>query len=110
MYQTSGAEPDAFTVIYRVLSFLEAEMSVAERDPRSMRWENFGCGEALFSSVMVSLNESGYVNGVKTFGIVGRKAVSVSCGDAKITIKGLSYLRGDPDMLRESDKAKGLIH
>ncbi|MGN0243861.1 MAG: YjcQ family protein [Lachnospiraceae bacterium] len=96
-----------FTLIYRILKYLEAAMDYEEFDFNRISAEALGITEERWCRLMEMLSDDGYVKGIRiTRSVDG--FVQVSRSDPRITLKGLEYLNENSFMQKASNLAKGI--
>jgi len=98
---------DNFTLIYRILRFLEKSSKNAEFDEDNFTPEYFGVGDEFFKRTLKMLYDRGFFSEL----VVKQGAdgyYSISGGNPLITLSGLEYLHGNEFMRKEAAKAKGV--
>lgn len=97
---------DNFKVIYKILKMLEKALDYEELDVNAFSCENLGLSENRRDSILVMLQESGYIKGVVIVECLSGRAVNFS--GMQITLKGLEYLNENSLMRKAANIAKGI--
>lgn len=97
---------DDFSVIYRVLTTLRAQMDLDEPNPDEISADAYHVSQNRLDSIMAMLSAEGYVTGVPVMCYGNRRQVLVV--SPRITLRGLEYLQENSLMLRAYKLAKGV--
>lgn len=95
-------------VIYRILRALSFMASCEEPPMERLSPESLGCTREVRDSMLVALAKAGHVDGVecRTW---SDDVQTVTLAHPSITLSGITYLNGDPAMLAESRRARGIV-
>lgn len=97
-----------FSVIYKILHYLETAMDYDEPDMDRISAKALGITENRWVAIMEQLVSFGYIEGVS----VKRSAdgaVAISECNPRITIKGLEYLAENSLMKKAANMANGIV-
>lgn len=98
---------DHFTVIYKILSALEANMDTGQPiDNKLWNAQALGISEQKFAAYLEMLSDSGYIKGVEFKSYIRTPVLCYE--NAKITLKGLEYLAENTLMQRAYKAVKGI--
>lgn len=98
---------DNFSVIYRILQYLEKAMDYDEADLDFISAEKLKVSEQRWISIMEMLAKEGYIDGVDVKRSLDGE-VFVSVPDPRITLRGLEYLKENSLMRKAANLAKGV--
>ena len=98
---------EEFTVIYKILRALRAQMDYEERSG-TLSAERFKVSEAKFNRLIGMLLENGYVSGVIKAEALDRGVPEYNVSGAEITLKGLEYLADNTMMQKVQRTLKGI--
>lgn len=98
---------DNFSVIYKILRYLEKAMDFDEPDLDCISAERLKITGNRRDAILEMLVREGYVDGVTIKRSVDGESV-MSLGHVRITLKGLEYLKENSIMKKLSDAAKGI--
>lgn len=100
---------EEFTIIYRILRELRAAMDCEEEDPARLSPERLKTSAEKRNSLLVLLEQDGYIKGLDATFYVGDSAPRVSIPPMpRITLKGLEYLQENTMMKKAARALKGL--
>lgn len=97
---------DNFKIIYKILKLLECSMDADEYDKTIITAERLNITQNRFDSILAMLQESGYIDGVLLFNVLGGRGVKIDT--IRITLRGLEYLEENSFMKKASNIAKGI--
>lgn len=98
---------DNFSVIYRILRYLEKAMDYDEVDMDRISATTLKLSERRWTAIMEMLTAEGYIDGMSVKRTLdGDMVLSVST--PRITLKGLEYLQENSLMKKAADIAKGI--
>lgn len=98
---------DNFSIIYRILRYLEKAMDYDEPDLDFISHERLGITEQRWVAIMEMLVREGYVDGIG----IKRSAdgeIAISISSPRITLRGLEYLKENSLMRKAANIAKGI--
>jgi hypothetical protein len=96
---------DDFKTIYIILKVLRDAMDTG-LDPKDISAEALGISEKRRDSLLIMMQKSGYIDGLKEFHAIGMQGIR--CEDVSITIKGLEYLEENSMMKKAYRTLKGI--
>ena len=96
---------DNFKVIYKILKLLEVAMDYDEFDRSQLTAEYLGISKNRLNTILIMLQEEGYVHGVMH--AQGLRGVKLS-RNFGITLKGLEYLEENSTMKKAAALIKGI--
>lgn len=98
---------DNFSIIYRILRYLEKAMDYDEIDMDRISATTLKVSEQRWVAIMEMLTVEGYIEGMSVKrSLDGDVTVSVSA--PRITLKGLEYLQENSMMRKAANLAKGI--
>lgn len=98
---------DNFSVIYRILRYLEKAMDYDEVDMDRISAATLKLSEQRWTAIMEMLTAEGYIDGMSLKRTLDGDVV-LSVSNPRITLKGLEYLQENSLMKKAADIAKGI--
>lgn len=101
---------DNFTIVYRILKYLEASLDADEFDPTGIGAERLKISEERLESLLIMLQDDGYIRGLVIRQVLGetrRHIIEPICPE--ITLKGLEYLSDNSMMKKAAALLKGAV-
>lgn len=103
-------EMNNFTIVYRILKYLEASLDADEFDPTGISAERLKISEERLESLLIMLQDDGYIRGLVIRQVLGetrRHIIEPICPE--ITLKGLEYLSDNSMMKKAAALLKGAV-
>lgn len=98
---------DNFSIIYRILRYLEKAMDYDEIDMDRISSTALKVSEQRWVAIMEMLTTEGYVEGMSVKRSLDGD-VTISVSGPRITLKGLEYLQENSMMKKAANLAKGI--
>ncbi len=98
---------DNFSIIYRILRYLEKAMDYDEVDMDRISATTLKLSEQRWAAIMEMLTIEGYIDGMSIKRTLDGDVV-LSVSTPRITLKGLEYLQENSLMKKAADIAKGI--
>lgn len=98
---------DNFSIIYRILRYLEKAMDYDEVDMDRISAATLKLSEQRWTAIMEMLTAEGYIDGMSLKRTLDGDVV-LSVSNPRITLKGLEYLQENSLMKKAADIAKGI--
>ena len=97
-----------FTVIYKILRYLEASLDAEEFDDEAISAEKLKITQERWEQLLIMMQDEGYINGlVITKTLSDTKRHIAEPIQPEITLKGLEYLADNRMMRKAADLLKG---
>lgn len=99
-----------FTVIYKILKYLESALDVESPDLSPISADRLGVSRERWEQLLIMLQDSGYISGLVIGQILSdNRRYIAEPARPSITLRGLEYLTENSLMKRAASLAKGVI-
>lgn len=99
-----------FTVIYKILRYLDRNAGNEDCDMRMISAEELGIAEVRWEQIMIELAENGYIKGVAYSQLLGDKFPHLAQPiQPRITLKGMEYLEENGKMKKAAQIIGGIV-